>query len=141
MDALGLPFAYPGSLAEFLEICHARGQIRPTPLMLRYREGDFNCLHQDLYGDVTFPFQVVFGLSNPGDDYEGGELILVEQQPRAQSIGHSILLKQGEGVVITTRYRPAKGTRGFHRMNIRHGVSPLRRGERLTLGIIFHDAT
>jgi hypothetical protein len=140
MKALSIPADYPASLADFLELCHKHKQKRPTPLILRYGSGDFNCLHQDLYGEMFFPFQVVFGLSRPGDEYQGGEFLLVEQQPRAQSIGHAIRLEQGEAVVITTRYRPAKGSRGYYRTNIRHGVSPLLAGERYTLGIIFHDA-
>ncbi len=140
MAALSLETTYPPELATFLETCHQTGQLRPTPLMLRYREGDFNCLHQDLYGKVVFPFQVVVGLSAPGEEYQGGELLLVEQQPRAQSIGQVVPLAQGEGVVITTRWRPAKGTRGYYRTNFRHGVSPVTQGERFTLGIIFHDA-
>jgi hypothetical protein len=140
MNALSLPQDYPVELDEFLERCHAAGQQRPTPLMLRYGPGDFNCLHQDLYGEIFFPFQVVIGLSRPDQEFTGGELLLVEQQPRAQSIGHAIRLQQGEAVVITTRYRPVKGSRGYYRTNFRHGVSPLLSGERYTLGIIFHDA-
>lgn len=140
MSALRLPVEFPSELDDFLQNCHMAGQTRPTPLLLHYREGDFNCLHQDLYGDLFFPFQVVIGLSRPDIDYTGGELLLVEQQPRAQSVGHAIRLAQGEGVVITTRYRPALGTRGYHRTNFRHGVSPVLCGERYTLGIIFHDA-
>lgn len=138
--ALSRPQEYPHELACFLEQCKAAGQNRPTPLLLRYRAGDFNCLHQDLYGEIFFPFQVIICLSKPGDEFEGGELLLVEQQPRAQSVGHSIRLEQGEAVVITTRYRPVKGSRGYYRTNFRHGVSPLLSGERYTLGIIFHDA-
>jgi hypothetical protein len=141
MSALSRDAKYPDDLDAFLESCHTAGQTRPTPLLLRYRESDFNCLHQDLYGDVVFPFQVIVGLSRPGDEYSGGELLLVEQQPRAQSVGHAICLEQGEAVVITTRYRPVKGSRGYYRTNMRHGVSPLTSGERYTLGIIFHDAT
>jgi hypothetical protein len=140
MSALRLPVDYPGELETFLEQCHAAGQTRPTPLLLHYREGDFNCLHQDLYGDLFFPFQVVVGLSRPEVEYTGGELLLVEQQPRAQSVGHVVHLAQGEGVVITTRYRPVQGTRGYYRTNFRHGVSPILSGERYTLGIILHDA-
>jgi hypothetical protein len=140
MNALALPQDYPPTLDDFLERCHGAGQKRPTPLLLHYGEGDFNCLHQDLYGEIFFPFQVVVGLSQPDKEFTGGELLLVEQQPRAQSIGHSIRLQQGEAVVITTRYRPAKGSRGYYRTNFRHGVSPLLSGERYTLGIIFHDA-
>ncbi len=141
MAALSLNAEFPEKLSEFSEKCHTSGQSRPTPLMLRYRAGDFNCLHQDLYGDVVFPFQVVVCLSRPDDEFAGGELLLVEQQPRAQSIGHAIRLEQGEAVVITTRYRPVKGSRGYYRTNFRHGVSPVATGERYTLGIIFHDAT
>ncbi len=140
MGALSLTAEYPDELSGFLEECHAQGQTRPTPLLLHYVAGDYNCLHQDLYGDIVFPFQVVVCLSKPGEEFTGGELLLVEQQPRAQSIGHAITLGQGEAVVITTRYRPAKGTRGFYRTNFRHGVSPILTGERYTLGIIFHDA-
>jgi hypothetical protein len=131
---------YPENLADFLNQCKSAGQPRPTPLLLRYRAGDFNCLHQDLYGEVFFPFQVVVCLSRPNEEFTGGELMLVEQQPRAQSVGHAIRLEQGEAVVITTRYRPVKGARGYYRTNFRHGVSPLLSGERYTLGIIFHDA-
>ena len=140
MAALSLDVNYPPEIDEFLETCHERGQNRPTPLLLRYRAGDYNCLHQDLYGDVVFPFQVVIGLSRPGEEYAGGELLLMEQRPRAQSVGHVIRLGQGEAVVITTRYRPVKGTRGYYRTNFRHGVSPVTSGERYTLGVIFHDA-
>ncbi len=140
MAALSLESKFPDDLDTFLKTCGKAGQKRPTPLLLRYREGDFNCLHQDLYGDIVFPFQVVIALSRPGDEYDGGELLLVEQQPRAQSIGHAIRLEQGEAVAITTRYRPVKGSRGYYRTNIRHGVSPITRGERYTLGVIFHNA-
>jgi hypothetical protein len=138
--ALSRQQEYPDELSCFLEQCQSAGQTRPTPLLLHYREGDFNCLHQDLYGEIFFPFQVVICLSRPDQEFTGGELLLVEQQPRAQSVGHSIRLEQGEAVVITTRYRPVKGSRGYHRTNFRHGVSPLLSGERYTLGIIFHDA-
>jgi uncharacterized protein len=137
---LRMDASFPPALHDFLSQCHAAGQTRPTPLLLRYDPGDFNCLHQDLYGEIVFPFQVIVGLSRPGMDYEGGELLLIEQQPRAQSIGHAIQLQQGHAIVITTRYRPAQGSRGFYRTNIRHGVSPIRSGQRFTLGIIFHDA-
>jgi len=139
MSKLAIPGDYPENLDSFLEHCHAQNQPRPTPLLLRYRAGDFNCLHQDLYGAVSFPFQVIFCLSDPHTEFTGGELLLVEQQPRAQSIGHAIALEQGEAVVITTRYRPVKGTRGYYRGNMRHGVSRILSGERYTLGIIFHD--
>jgi len=140
MAALSLKGDFPVDLDAFLKRCHARGQKRPTPLLLRYRTGDFNRLHQDVYGDLVFPFQVIFCLSKPEEEFTGGELLLVEQQPRAQSIGHAVRLGQGEAVVITTRYRPAKGARGYYRTNFRHGVSAVLSGERFTLGIIFHDA-
>jgi uncharacterized protein len=141
MDALRAPRAYPATLNVFLRSCHAQGQRRPTPLLLRYKAGDFNCLHQDVYGAIVFPFQVIVGLSSPGSEHQGGELLLVEQRPRAQSVGHALRLEQGEGVVITTRYRPVRGTKGYFRTNVRHGVSRIEGGERITLGIIFHDAS
>lgn len=140
MKALGLPGIFPTEHDGFLELCHQRGQTRPTPLLLRYRDGDFNCLHQDVYGEVVFPLQVIIGLSRSGEEFTGGELLLVEQQPRAQSVGHVISLSQGEAVVISTRYRPAKSARGYYRASMRHGVSRIHSGERYTLGIIFHDA-
>jgi uncharacterized protein len=140
MSALGLAGGFPQELRDFLQRCHQRGQKRSTPLILRYGAGDYNCLHQDVYGEVVFPFQVIFCLSKPESEFTGGELLLVEQRPRAQSVGHAIRLEQGEAVVITTRYRPAKGSRGYFRTNFRHGVSPIRSGERYTLGMIFHDA-
>lgn len=140
MDALKIDSDFPPDLWGFLERCHSKGQNRPTPLLLHYVAGDFNCLHQDLYGDIVFPFQVVFCLSDPVLEFTGGELLLVEQQPRTQSLGNAIRLEQGEAVVITTRYRPVKGSRGYYRTNVRHGVSPILTGERYTLGIIFHDA-
>ena len=139
VEALSQPGDYPDDLDRFLDRCHRKGQKRPTPLLLRYRAGDYNCLHQDLYGEVAFPFQVIFCLSRPDAEFSGGELLLIEQRPRAQSVGHSIRLEQGEAVAITTRYRPVKGGRGWYRTNFRHGVSPLTAGERYTLGIIFHD--
>lgn len=137
---LDIDAEYPDDLAAFLRVCHAAGQQRPTPLLLRYRGGDYNALHQDLYGAVFFPFQVICCLSEPGREFTGGELILVEQQPRAQSVGRAVRLEQGEAVVITTRYRAARGSRGFYRTTYRHGVSPIESGERFTLGVIFHDA-
>jgi len=140
MTVLKLSAEFPDQHAEFIEACHAQGQTRPTPLMLHYQAGDYNCLHQDLYGAVFFPFQVVICLSEPRVEFTGGELLLVEQQPRAQSIGRVIALEQGDGAVITTRYRPAEGARGHYRTNIKHGVSAIHSGERYTLGIIFHDA-
>jgi hypothetical protein len=140
MAALSLPAEIPDRLDAFLDACRHRAQARPTPLILRYREGDFNCLHQDLYGAVFFPFQVVIAMSQPGKEYTGGELLLVEQVPRTQSVGRAITLQMGEGVVITTRFRPVRGSRGFYRSQIRHGVSAVLSGERYTLGVIFHDA-
>ncbi len=140
MADIGSEASYPEAHQAFVEQCHAAGQTRPTPLLLRYRSGDYNCLHQDLYGPVVFPFQVIVGLSVPDAEYSGGELLLVEQRPRAQSKGQVIRLEQGEGVVITTRYRPERGARGVYRVNVRHGVSPVKEGERFTLGVIFHDA-
>lgn len=139
MTALGRPEKFPIDHAEFVKQCAKRGQTRPTPLLLRYRTGDHNCLHQDVYGDVVFPFQVIFCLSQPEQEFTGGELLLVEQRPRAQSIGHAVRLGQGEGVVIITRWRPVRGSRGYYRANVRHGVSEVLSGERYTLGIIFHD--
>jgi uncharacterized protein len=140
MKTLSVEAEFPGTLDEFLQQCHQAGQARPTPLLLRYREGDYNCLHQDLYGKLFFPFQVVIGLSESGREYTGGELLLVEQQPRAQSIGRVVPLAQGDGAVITTRYRPGRSAKGFYRANVRHGVSSVRSGERYTMGLIFHDA-
>jgi hypothetical protein len=140
MKALNLPGDYPGSHDKFIEFCHTNGQTRPTPLMLRYTAGDYNCLHQDIYGDIVFPFQVIFSLSEPNKDFTGGELLLVEQRPRAQSTGRVLLPLKGEAVVITTRWRPVQGTRGFYRAVLKHGVSTVHTGTRFTLGIIFHDA-
>jgi hypothetical protein len=140
-EALGEHGAvYPPAHAEFLEICHQVGQKKPTPLMLHYEAGGYNCLHQDLYGEVSFPMQMVFLLGQEGRDWEGGEFILVEQQPRAQSKAEVVRGNQGQAIIFTTRYRPVKGTRGYYRVNLRHGVSRVHRGTRYTLGIIFHDA-
>jgi Uncharacterized protein conserved in bacteria len=133
--------AYPAALPDFLARCHAAGQKRPTPLLLSYIAGDYNCLHQDIYGALAFPLQVVFALSRAGADYQGGELLLVEQRPRAQSRGHAVRIEQGAGVIFATRERPMAGTRGDYRVKMRHGVSTVTEGARLTLGIIFHDAT
>jgi hypothetical protein len=137
---LGDDVKYPPTLAEFLSLCADHGQNKPTPLLLRYQAGDYNCMHQDLYGAVVFPFQVVICLSEEGREFTGGELLLVEQRPRAQSMGRALRLAQGEAVAITTRYRPAKGKRGYYRTAFRHGVSPILSGERFTLGIVFHNA-
>ncbi|HEX6439939.1 MAG TPA: 2OG-Fe(II) oxygenase [Candidatus Binatia bacterium] len=141
IDRLGskLP-RYPESLAEFLEQCHLAGQSRPTPLLLRYGPGDFNCLHQDLYGDVVFPFQLTFFLSQHGRDFTGGEFVLVEQQPRRQSRVQVLYPEQGDAVIFSVHHRPVRGARGYYRANLRHGVSTIQSGQRYTLGIIFHDA-
>lgn len=132
---------FPETLAEMLERCHAGGQTRPTPLMLTYGPGDYNCLHQDLYGEQVFPLQVAVLLDQPGRDFEGGEFVLVEQRPRQQSVPQVVPLSQGEGVIFAVRERPAQGTRGVHRRILRHGVSEVRSGRRRVLGVIFHDAT
>ena len=138
--ALGAKSTFPEKHSAFLAACKKNGQTRATPLLLHYQAGDFNCLHQDLYGDVAFPLQLTCFLSQPGADYEGGEFVLVEQQPRAQSKVEVIAPAQGKIVIFTTRYRPVKGTRGYYRANLRHGVSRVKRGTRFTLGIIYHDA-
>jgi len=132
--------AYPGTLAAYLRTCHAAGQTRPTPLLLSYTEGGYNCLHQDIYGELAFPLQVVFMLARRDADYTGGEFLLVEQRPRAQSRGHAITIDQGAAVIFATRERPVEGTRGAYRVAMRHGVSTVTSGARMTLGIIFHDA-
>jgi uncharacterized protein len=139
-SALGLRSRFPETLSAFLGTCKEQGQSKPTPLLLHYESGDFNCLHQDVYGDLAFPMQLTCFLSQPGEDYDGGEFVLVEQQPRAQSKAEVIRASRGQIVIITTRYRPVKGSRGFYRTNLRHGVSRVRSGVRFTLGIIFHDA-
>ncbi len=139
-QALGSRRRYPEDLAGLLAHCRRAGQTKPTPLLLHYKAGGYNCLHQDLYGDVAFPLQLTGFLSRPGMDYEGGEFLLVEQRPRVQSRGEAIVTRQGEIVVFTTRHRPAAGARGYHRVTMRHGVSRIRAGTRYTLGVIFHDA-
>jgi uncharacterized protein len=139
-EALGTVTRHPTTLAKLAALCRQRGQTKPTPLLLHYEAGGYNCLHQDVYGAVGFPFQIVFFLSRPGEDYDGGEFLLVEQRPRAQSVGQAIVGRRGELLVFTNRIRPARGARGFHRVNVRHGVSRVRSGTRYTLGIIFHDA-
>jgi hypothetical protein len=131
---------FPPSLAAYLADCHKAGQKRPTPLLLKYGPGDYNCLHQDLYGDLVFPLQLTVLLSAPEEDFTGGEFLLVEQRPRAQSRGEVVPLRQGEAVIFPVHHRPVEGTRGPYRVTMRHGVSRLRSGERYTLGIIFHDA-
>jgi hypothetical protein len=138
--ALGRSACHPAVLDDLLAICAGRGQTRPTPLLLRYRAGGYNCLHQDLYGDVVFPLQLTCLLSAPGRDYSGGEFVLVEQRPRAQSRAHVVPLEQGEAVIFATRDRPARGARGHYRATMRHGVSSVLSGERYALGVIFHDA-
>ena len=139
-EVLNLPGKLPATHALYLARCRKAGQARPTPLLLRYGAGDYNCLHQDLYGELSFPLQVVFLLSEPGTDFEGGELLLVEQRPRMQSKAQVVPLRAGDGAVFAVNHRPAQGRRGYYRAAMRHGVSEIRRGERLTLGIIFHDA-
>jgi hypothetical protein len=139
-EQLGLRERYPDELGAFLERCHAAGQTRPTPLVLRYGAGDYNCLHQDIYGEHAFPLQVVFALSRLGEDYTGGEFLLVENLPRQQSRGTAITMEQGQAVIWPTRHRPGAGSRGFYRIGVRHGVSVVRSGHRHTLGVIFHDA-
>jgi len=131
---------FPLNHKEFLDRCHKAGQKQPTPLLLHYEEGGYNCLHQDLYGEVAFPLQLVVMLGQQGRDWEGGEFVLVENVPRAQSRVEVITVDQGHGIIFTTRYRPVKGSRGNYRVSIRHGVSRIRRGTRFTLGIIYHDA-
>jgi len=138
--ALGIGARYPDRLSDWLAHCHANGQPRPTPLLLRYGAGDYNCLHRDLYGPLVFPLQVAVLLSEPGQDFEGGEFMLVEQRPRKQSRGTVVPLGRGDAVAFAVNQRPAQGSRGVHRTAMRHGVSTIRRGERFTLGLIFHDA-
>ncbi|HEY4253394.1 MAG TPA: 2OG-Fe(II) oxygenase [Roseomonas sp.] len=137
---MGIEQRYPAEHAAFLRQCHAGGQARPTPLLLQYGPGDFNCLHQDLYGDLAFPIQVAILLSEPGRDFTGGEFVLTEQRPRMQSRAEVVPLRQGDAVAFAVHNRPVQGTKGSYRVNLRHGVSRLRSGTRHTLGIIFHDA-
>jgi len=136
---LGIDQRFPADHAAYLKRCHAAGQTRPTPLLLQYGAGDYNCLHQDVYGELVFPLQVAFLLSRPGEDFSGGEFVLTEQRPRMQSRAEVVPLTQGEGVIFPVHHRPVQGTRGVYRVNMRHGVSRLRSGKRHTLGIIFHD--
>jgi len=137
---LGLSEIFPDHHASFLEACRKNEQTRATPLLLHYESGDFNCLHQDVYGSVAFPLQLTCFLSRPGIDYEGGEFVVVEQQPRAQSKAEVITAAQGQVLIFATRFRPVKGSRGYYRTSLRHGVSRLKRGVRFTLGVIFHDS-
>jgi uncharacterized protein len=139
-ERLRVDTRYPDTHAEYLARCHAAGQARPTPLLLKYAAGDYNCLHQDLYGEQAFPLQVTVLLSQPQKDFTGGEFVLTEQRPRMQSRAEVVPLSQGDAVVFAVHHRPVDGTRGTYRVNLRHGVSRLRSGERHTLGLIFHDA-
>jgi hypothetical protein len=139
-EALGEAVRFPNNHAAFLKRCHGAGQTRPTPLLLQYVPGDYNCLHQDLYGEHVFPLQVAILLSEPGEDFAGGEFVITEQRPRMQSRASVVPLSQGDAVVFAVHHRPLKGTRGVYRVNLRHGVSVIRHGSRHTLGIIFHDA-
>ena len=140
-EAMGIDIRYPQNHDAFLKRCHAAGQTRPTPLLLQYGVGDYNCLHQDLYGEHVFPLQVAILLTEPGRDFTGGEFVLTEQRPRMQSRAEVAPLMQGDGVIFAVRERPVQGTRGTYRVNLRHGVSRIKSGERFTLGVIFHDAT
>jgi hypothetical protein len=141
MQVLSMEQQFPAELDELLELCHASGQIRPTPLILKYGTGGYNTLHQDLYGDVYFPMQAVLFLNEPDEDYTGGEFVLIEQRPRAQSKAIVLKPRKGDMLLFTTNFRPVKGSKGYYRVNIKHGVSELISGKRHTLGIIFHDAT
>ncbi|WGR91271.1 2OG-Fe(II) oxygenase [Bradyrhizobium sp. ISRA443] len=140
-QTMGIDIRYPASHAAFLKRCHDAGQTRPTPLLLQYGEGDYNCLHQDLYGEHVFPIQVAILLSQPGRDFSGGEFVLTEQRPRMQSRPEVVPLTQGDAVAFAVHHRPVQGTRGSYRVNLRHGVSRIRSGHRHTVGVIFHDAT
>jgi uncharacterized protein len=138
--SLGQRGRFPEELDDFLRRCHAAGQRRPTPLVLKYGAGDYNCLHQDLYGELVFPLQVAFLLSEPGRDFTGGEFVLTEQRPRMQSRVSVVQLRQGEAVIFAVNHRPQRGSRGIYKVAMRHGVSPILSGRRFTLGVIFHDA-
>ncbi|GAB1445836.1 MAG: 2OG-Fe(II) oxygenase [Cyclobacteriaceae bacterium] len=140
MRLLKIDSSFPAEHNTFIESCHAVQQVRPTPLILKYEAGGFNTLHQDLYGAVFFPFQVIFMLTQKGTDYEGGELVLTEQIPRAQSIVKVIHANKGDAVIITTNFRPIQGSKGYYRAKVKHGVSEVKSGTRYTLGIVFHDA-
>ena len=139
-EAMGMAMRYPEKLADFIKRCHEAGQLRPTPLLLQYEPGDYNCLHQDLYGEHVFPIQVTILLSEPGRDFTGGEFVLTEQRPRMQSRPEVVPLRQGDAVAFAVHQRPVQGRRGVYRVNLRHGVSRIRSGRRHTAGIIFHDA-
>jgi len=140
VQQLSMATAYPSEHVKLIELCHQKNQLRPTPLILHYEKGGFNTLHQDLYGEVYFPFQVVFLLTQQGTDHEGGELVLTEQIPRAQSKAQVIQPDRGDAVIFTTNFRPVMGSRGYYRATVKHGVSEVKSGERYALGIIFHDA-
>jgi hypothetical protein len=140
-ESMGIDVHYPAEHADFIQRCHEAGQTRPTPLLLQYGAGDYNCLHQDLYGEHVFPFQVAFLLAEPEKDFTGGEFVLTEQRPRMQSRVEVVPLRRGDGVIFAVHHRPVQGARGVYRVNLRHGVSRLRSGRRHTLGVIFHDAT
>jgi len=139
-ERMGIATRYPEGHEDLLAACHAAGQTRPTPLLLRYRPGDYNCLHQDLYGELAFPLQVAILLSQPDDDFTGGEFVLTEQRPRMQSRAEVVPLRKGDAVIFAVHHRPVRGSKGDYRVNLRHGVSRLRSGQRHTVGIIFHDA-
>jgi hypothetical protein len=139
-ETMGVDVRYPDEHATYLNRCHRTGQTKPTPLLLQYGEGDYNCLHQDLYGEHVFPLQTIFLLSAPGKDFTGGEFVLTERRPRMQSRAEVVPLGQGDGVIFPVHQRPVCGTRGVYRVNLRHGVSLVRSGRRQTLGLIFHDA-
>jgi hypothetical protein len=139
-EAMGIGLTYPDEHADFLHRCHRAGQTRPTPLLLQYGTGDYNCLHQDLYGEHVFPLQATFLLSAPGKDFAGGEFVVTEQRPRMQSRAEVVPLRRGDGVIFAVNNRPVRGARGSYRVKLRHGVSRVRSGRRRTLGVIFHDA-
>lgn len=140
MQVLGMDTRFPDGFDELNKLCHQHNQLRPTPLILKYQQGGYNALHQDLYGDIYFPMQLVICLSEPGEDFEGGEFVLVEQRPRMQSRPMVLTPRKGDMLLFTTNFRPVMGSRGYYRVNMRHGVSEITKGERYTLGIIFHDA-
>jgi hypothetical protein len=139
-ELMGIAVRFPAEHGAFIERCHQAGQTRPTPLLLQYGEGDYNALHQDLYGEHVFPLQAAFLLSEPGADFHGGEFVLTEQRPRMQTRAEVVPLRKGDAVIFAVHHRPQKGAKGFYRVNMRHGVSRIRSGHRHTLGVIFHDA-